>query len=101
MIRGQRSLSPEPQPSRKEDGAQFMNSGEYWSEATELHRPRKRGASMTDLASVPDIIPLDVLFTICSEKHGWLTIKDKKVTVNRPLFWSLLDNTICLVSSFE
>lgn len=101
MIRGQRSLSPEPQPSRKEDGAQFLNSGEYWSEASELHRPRKRGSSMTDLASVPDIIPLDVLFTICSEKHGWLTIKDKKVTVIRPLFWFLSNKPVYLVSSFE
>eukprot|EP00210_Caulerpa_lentillifera_P002157 g2071.t1 len=70
-------------PGRREDGRDgvlLMSTGEYWNETAQHHRPKKRGSSMSDLAAVPDIIPLDVLFTICSEKHGWLTIQDKKVT---------------------
>eukprot|EP00210_Caulerpa_lentillifera_P000696 g673.t1 len=83
-----RYLSPEPMP-RKQDsgknGIQLTSTSDYWNEAarlqqkTGLHQNKKEwDSSLSDISQMPDTIPLDVLFTICSEKHCWLSVQDKK-----------------------
>lgn len=93
MVRIHRSLSPDPRTPRQEegtDGVVVMSTRDNGNEAsrlqdsTRLHQNTKNAnSSASDFASVPDTIPLDVLFTICSGKHGWLTIQDKKVNVKQ------------------
>ena len=71
-----------------------MNLGDPWTDPTQLrlfdHRVVDFPSSGKNVAPGSDLIPLDILFTICSSMHSWLRINDKNVTVSHI---SLLSDT--------
>lgn len=60
-----------------------MNLGDPW-DPSQLQLFDNRVVDMPcqrHTAPGSDLIPLDILFTICSSMHSWLRINDKNVTV--------------------
>lgn len=67
------------------DNVLVMNLGDPWTDSTHLkffdNRVVDLPSSRRHMAPGSDLIPLDILFTICSSMHSWLQINDKNVIV--------------------
>ena len=66
------------------DHVLVMNLGDPWTDPSQLQLFDNRVVDMPTgkhVAPGSDLIPLDILFTICSSMHSWLRVNDKNVTV--------------------
>jgi len=65
------------------DHVLVMNLGDPWTDPSQLQLFDNRVVDMAcgkHVAPGSDLIPLDILFTICSSMHSWLKVNDKNVT---------------------